>query len=1115
MPRSMTSRRSICSLFVILLIASAAFAQFSASIQGLVQDPSGAGIAQAKLVLVSLATDVSAAATSDAAGNYRFLSLAPGSYKITVEATGFRKAEATVTLQTNQNLNVPISLQVGAITEAMTVTAEAPLVNTAETRTQLTLEAPALSTLPLAGRSFTSLVTLAPGVSGLGVVGGGTPGSGVDNYSTETQVDVSANGQGTVANNFIVDGLNVTSAIRQGVLNLTPNPDVIQETNIQVNTFSVEYGGASSIQMANTTKSGADKFHGLASDYFTYQNMSANFSLPGSSQKYAPFHSNNLSGTIGGPIIPHKQFFFFFAAEPQRSSASTGGATILSPDPQFAAWAQANYPDTFGTHIMNTYAPTGLSGNSVSKTANDIFPETCGTAATNNLPCATPMIDSGIFNSSTLRNGNQYFLRIDKYFKNDRIYGSFFRTTLETGGPSPIPQFSSINHTWQRALQVNYTHTFSSTTLNEAIFAQNRIEGINQEKGDFTIPSTGANGISNLDGFGGFYGLGFAQGDFIQHNYHWRDVLTHVRGAHVFKFGYEGWFGDDVEPFQGPWSMPKFQFDNLLNLAQDLPHTEGGVMYNPLTGQQQLWDWNAASRTWGIFAQDTWKARRNLTVTLGFRYDDQGNPYSRSASTVFGNFYLASGSTFEDRVANGVAKPTKNAIHQSPKVVNPRVGVAWDVTGKGDWVVRGGFGMYANWLTPANVQEEFRGNPPGLIMPTFFAGTGENSPVFVQGSGSKPPFGFTYPPLAGSAICPTAPCLDSKGGIPGASPGIGGINPDLKSPEAYIFSATLERKIGNNFVASVIYSGSHSSNLIGAGDTSGQVSYGVNINAKPGDLLVRKNPERLNTSFGGIFYADNDRVGNYNGITFDFRGRAKRAFFDASYTHSKSKDDAGIYPTAINPHQFYGPSPWDVPNRFTLVLNYELPGLNGGHGFAGALTGGWGISGTSIYQSGYPFTVFNGASFSAICAVNGDPDNPCQTPTNPAIAFGPGSGDYNADGVNNDFPDVSSYHQGNSRSAFLSGIFTPGQFALPALATNGNEKANQFRNPSVAETDLTAYKSTRITERLNFQLRFEFFNVFNRPNFFNVGGDQSTGSFGKVQNQRLPRHWQLGGKITF
>ena len=1079
-------------VITLLITCSLSYAQFTGNIQGTVQDPSGAGIPKATVTLVNVATQVTATTVSDSGGNYRFVSLAPGAYKITVEASGFSKSEHPVTLQTNQTLDVPISLKVGAVTEAVTVSAEAPLVNTAETRNQLTLEPQSLQTLPLAGRSFTSLVTFAPGVSGLGVVGGGTPGSGVDNYSTETQVDVSANGQGTVSNQFIIDGLNVTSAIRQGVLNLTPNPDVIQESNIQVNTFSVEYGGASSIYMASTTKSGADQFHGLASDYFTYQNAYAKFSLPGSPQKYAPFHSNNFSGAIGGPIIPHKQFFFFFGVEPQRSSASTGGQNILSPDPAFAAWAAANHPDTFGTFILNNYAPTGLGGNAVSATANDLFPGTCGTPATQNLPCSTAMIDSGTFNSSSVRNGNQYFVRVDKYFKNDRIYGSFFRTTLEAGGPSPIPQFSSINHTWQRAQQVNYSHTFSPTTLNEAIFASNRIEGKNQEKGDFTIPSTGATGISNLDGFGGFYGLGFAQGDFIQHNYHWRDVLTHVRGAHVLKFGYEGWFGDDVEPFQGPWSMPKFQFDTLLDLANDAPHTESGVMYNPITGQQELWEWNAASRTWGFFAQDTWKARHNLTLTLGFRWDDQGNPYSRSASTVFGNFYLGPGQTFQEQVANGFAKGTKHALnHTVNNVLNPRLGVAWDVTGKGDWVVRGGFGIYANWLTPANVQEEFRGNPPGLILPTFFAGTGANSPVFVQGSGDKPPFGFTYPPLAGSTICPTAPCLDHKGGIPGASPAIGGINPNLESPEAYIFSATLERKLGNNFLVSAIYSGSHSTNLIGAGDLSGQVSYGVDINAKPGDLLVNANPTRLNTSFGTINYADNNRVGNYNGVTFDFRGRARRAFFEASYTRSNSKDDAGAYPTAINPHQFYGPSPWDVPNRFSVVLNYELPGLNAGHGLIGELTSGWGISGTSLYQSGYPFTVVTRAPFSA-------------------------GGDFNADGDNLDYPNVSNYHQGTSRSAYLGGSFSSGQFTIPTLGTNGNEKTNQFRNPSVAETDLTAYKTTKITERLDFQLRFEFFNVFNRPNFFDVGDDLSNPStLGVVRQQRLPRHWQLGGRLTF
>jgi len=532
----------------------------------------------------------------------------------------------------------------------------------------------------------------------------------------------------------------------------------------------------------------------------------------------------------------------------------------------------------------------------------------------------------------------------------------------------------------------------------------------------------------------------------------------------------------------------------LLALAQDAPANEGGVMYSPITGQQQLWNWNAASKTWGIFAEDTWKARRNLTLTLGFRFDDQGNPYSRSDATVFGNFHLGTGSTFQEQVANGVAKPSKNAVNQAPKAYTPRIGAAWDVNGKGDWLVRGGFGMYSNWLTPANIQEEFRGNPPGLILPTFFAGNAPaNRPVFVQGTSSKPPFGFVFPQLAGTALCPVAPCLDAAGGIPGAGLTIGGIDPDIVSPTAYIYAASIEHRLGTHFVASVLYSGSHTANLVGNGNAGGQVSYGVDINAVPGDLIGKppnSAPTRLNPSFGAINYTQNDRVGNYNGVTFDVRGRVKRAFFDASYTRSSSKDDGGRYPTALNPHQFYGPSPWDVPNRFSLTFNYELPGLNRGEGALGRLTLGWGLSGTSIYQSGYPFTVFTGASFA-------------------------GGGDYNADGDNYDFPNVSSYHQATSRSAYVTGIFTAGQFTAPTPGTKENKKLTQFRKANLVNFNVTLSNDTLLTESLNLQFRFEFYNLFNHPNFQNIQGDLSAGNFGVATAETLPRFWQIGAKITF
>jgi hypothetical protein len=736
-----------------------AFAQFTANVQGVVQDQSGAGVAKAHVTLTNSATGVQKVTTSDPSGNYRFVSLAPGNYKVRVEATGFSTAEAEVTLLTEQNVNLPISLKVGSASESIVVSTEAPVVDTGDSRTELTLQNTAVAELPIIGRNLVTLVTMAPGVSGLGTSTSGSPASGVDNFSTEEQVDASANGQGQNNNQYVIDGLDVTSGIRQGVLNLTPQPESIQETSVQVNTFSVEHSRAAGLQTIFTTKSGTDRFHGSASDWFNYQGMFANQHFVSSkSNPYKPFHSNNMDFAIGGPIIPHHDSFFYFAVEPLRSSASAGGLVTFAA-PEFIDWSKTNHPSTVGTLVLNTYKPTGI-GDVTAETADSYFgrvdpsnpssPFICqaNPAAIDNIPCSLPMQDTGSFGATQIRNGTQYFARVDQGFKKDRIYFSLFRTLLLTGAASPMPQFSALNNTWQIAGQVGWTHTFSSNTLNEFAGGQSRVEGVlGSGAKDYTVPSISVNGI-NADG-GQAYGVGFAQGDFIQHNYHWRDVLSHVRGTHTLKFGYEGWYGDDVEPFQGPWSQPKFAFDNLLKLAQDAPTNENGVMYNPATGKQQLWNWDAAARTWGAFAEDTWRASKTLTLTLGLRFDDSGNPWSKNASTVFGNFYLGSGSTTNEKIANGFAKATHNALLSSvTNLWSPRFGAVWDPTGKGDWAVRGGFGIYMNWLTSANVQEEFRGSPPGLVLPVFFAGSA-NPPIFGLGTSAKPPFGFTFPTFAG------------------------------------------------------------------------------------------------------------------------------------------------------------------------------------------------------------------------------------------------------------------------------------------------------------------------------------------------------------------------------
>lgn len=1084
--------RIALTLVFALTAFSSALAQFSGSISGTVQDPAGAVTPGASVTLTNVGTGEAKTTKANGAGFYQFVSLAPGSYQVMTSAQGFADALQKFTLETNQTLNVPVKLSIGSSQQTVEVTTQAPLLDTSDTRLQETLSTQTLSALPLAGRSLISLVTLAPGVTGLGVTSNGSPGSGRDNYSTETQVDASANGQGAVGNMYVVDGLDVTSSIRAGVLNLTPNPDSIQEVNIQSNTYNVDYGRASSIQTTMTTKSGTNEYHGNASDYFNYQGWLSRTEF---TQKYAPFHANNISATIGGPIIPkHNIGFFFFAIEPLRSSA--GVTTNVSfEDPQFTAFAQSAFPNTVGTALLTKYPvnPARISNRTVSSTASTFYSGTCGTAATSFLPCSLPLVDTANYTDTDYRNGLQYNFRIDKAFGPERLYGSVYRTTLNSNTPDVRSAFAVPNAYHQYAIQINETHTFNPTTLNEAAFAVQRVEGVLGTSGLFSVP------VVNVTSIGNGFGAGFAQGDFIQHNYHWRDVLTHTIKAHDIKIGYEGLFADDVEVFNGPYDQPSFQFNGLLQLASDNVYTESSLAYNPISGQRSEYNWNAAGVTNGAFVEDTWKARRNVTVNVGLRWDDFGNPYSRTPSTAFGNFFYGPGQTLQDQIANGFVLRHNHALNRAiTDVFSPRGGVAWDLTGRGTWLVKGGAGIFHNWPTLANLQEEFRGNPPGDIFPTFYGGQSP-APIFGLGTSNSKPYNFPAPSLA-------ARPLNAKGGINGLQFNIGGIDPNLNSPVTYTYSGSLDRQLPENMVVSVSYSGATGRKLLSGGGQVYNVSYGQDINELPGDLILNNSttPTRLNTSFGQVSYTQNDRQSSYNAFIVALRGRFSRAFFNASYTRSSSSDDTQVFPTYINPHQYYGPSIWDAPNRFSLAWNYQLPDFNHS-AFVGRATNGWQISGTGILQSGTPFNISTNAAFAPLTNAAGA-----------FIGYAPGSGDYNADGDNDDYPDVTSYAYSKSRKSYLQGLFPASNFPAPStFGVEGNERYNQFRQPGFAQWDTAFLKNTAITERVNFQLRFEFFNIFNRANLNTVDTNLPDGNFGKVTGQYTPRLFQLGGNLTF
>lgn len=1096
-------------LFVVVfatMLPGSAQAQFSSNLQGTVTDNSGASIASAVVTLRSDDRQVSRDVQADTSGVYRFLSIAPGRYIVSASAPGFRKTETAVILSTSETRDQALVLQTGDVNQTVSVTTETPLLNTAETRNQLTLDTKAFDNLPLPGRNFVTLIALAPGVSGLGTTS--------DNFNTEVANDVSANGRGANGNLYVIDGLDITSSVRPGVTNLTPNPDSVAEVSIQTNTFNVDYGRASSIQTTVTTKSGSDQYHGFASDYFTYQGL-LRARTHFDPKNIPPYHSNNISAGVGGPIVPSHQAYFFFSIEPLRSLTSNSGAPVTFEDPAFLQFAKANFPSTVGTQVLANYGVSSVSGATVAQTAQNLFPTTCGNAGSNFLPCSTPVLDTGTFSPSSFRNAVQYNVRIDKGFSHDRLYGTVYRQHLDTGGPNVRPSFTTHNTSQSQAYQVNETHTFSPNTLNEASAAYLRVEGKNSISGDFTVPSINVTGITG-------FGVGFAQGDFIQTNYHWRDVFTHIVGNHSLRFGVDGVYYTGSALFATVHNQPSFNFNNILDLVQDKPVSEGQLTYDPVSGKPSPGSYGYKQQVNGFFAEDTWKATKKLTFNYGARFDDFGNP-SGDLGLRFANFFPGTGSDFNQQVASGAFKVVSNAFERRIIAFSPRGGFAYDPFGDGRTVIHGGIGEYHDSPTLGQAGDVFNGNPPNYVVPTFFNDGTTAPPIFALGTSKTAPAGFPYPAFVGKQ-------LNSQGGISGSQINVQGIQRDLKSTNTLNYVLTVERQITSQIVASVGYVGSNSTNLVTGGGNTNNTIYGTDVNRFDGDLFqqtgtlvpgsgpatykFRTAPKRLNPSFGAITYARTLPHSNYNALVAGVKGRlTARGFVTASYTYSRSMDDWQIYPTNDFP-RYYSRSVWDVPNRFSLGYSYEFPGLSA-NAFVNRLTGGWTLAGTTILQQGGRYSVFTNASF--------QPD-----PTSSTVRLLPSSGDFNGDGVNFDFPNVVNTNAKYSRQQYLNGVFPKcasgyfgsagspcGQFSLPAAGTEGNETPNGFRNPGFANWDVDLKKATKLTERLDLELRLDVFNVFNRVNLRGVDGNVAGGNFGRPTGQYNPRSADVGARINF
>jgi len=1069
----------------LFVLSCTAWAQFNSSIRGSITDPTDAPVASAIVVLKNVNTGISSATKSDNGGNYIFTSLPPGDYTVQVEATGFRSFSLKATLQTAQTLDAPIRLSLSSASQSVEVTGQAPILDTGDSRVQTTLPNADIESLPLQGRTVFGLVAMAPGVTGAGSLSGSVP----DNFQVEITNNYSANGRPFDANLYVVDGLDITSGVRPGVMNMSPNPDSVQETSIQTDTYSVEYGRASSIVTAMTTKSGANAFHGLLSDYYTSQQLWARTEF---TNTYQPFHYSNYGAALGGPIV-RDHTFFFLSVEPLRSLASTSGATTFEA-PQFVQWAQQNFPGAIGTSLLTQYPIGGAVTNTgVAKTAQAVLGNSCGTAGTFNIPCSLAMIDSGNFNYAAYHDGTQWSARIDQYFKKDRIYANFYNMVLSQLAPSVRTGMTSDTHYHSQTLQINETHTFAASILNEASFGYLEMEGLPDETGPFHVPDISITGQSST------IGVPDPHEDYKQHNFHMRDVFSVIHHAHTLKFGVEGYHGDELTLFGQWYSVPSYSFANLLTFVQGQPLTESQIYYNPLTGQPNLFTLGVATTTWGMFAQDEWKITPHLTATLGLRFDNFGNTHpSQALHSVIDNFILGAGSTQAEQVMNGKLVQMNHILNREPTAFDPRVGIGWDPTGKGVWSVRGGFGVYHDWLTNGELSVPLRPNPPTYAAPTFRAGAAV-PPIFSLGTSDTFPFGYTLPVLPPST-------LDSHGGVVGSQFNVGGTNPNLNEPVVYNYTIGVQRQIGSRFVAGGLYSGSYAPNLVLGNVTT--LSSNYDINRFAGDLITNNNVlHRLLPSFGAIDYTKNGDVSHYNAFIATFNGRlGARDTFQVSYARSSVQDYGYQFPDAnVAPSQYQGLSSFDVPNRVSVSENLGLPLLLNANPVLRTIAGNWQLSGTVVAESGMPFTVYTSAAFLPVL-------------TNGVVTgLATGSGDYNGDGYNYDWPNIPStgYAQPTSRHAFLTGLFPASAFGVPQLGTEGNEQRNRFRGPGLLEWDSSLMKNFSLTERFKLQLRFEFYNLINHPNLNGVVSDLSSASFGKSTSTLIPRYLQLGARLDF
>ena len=1082
------------------LCAPPLMAQFRSSIEGTVSDASGAVVADVKVVLTNAATGVTQSAQSNTEGYFRFPTLPPGSYKLTATKPGFQTLnQENVSLLAQETRTVPMVLKVGQVQETVTVTTEAAPIQLSEAKIASDISAQELHELPLAGRNILNVLGQTPGVTGVGTASG-TAG-GTDVFSLVNNPFNNANGQRGDGNSFYVDNTLATSNPDPGSYNLTPNPDSVQELHVAVNDYSAESGRAGSVVIQAVTKSGSNHFHGSLFEYHQDNALTALNHLQAPGTKLDATRRNEFGGSVGGPIQRDKMFFFFSWDQKRQSAPTTIVSTVEHPD--FVNFMKSNFPNNVSTQLLTNFPAITKNGLTSIETAQDLDPD-CATSGppVAGMPCDLNIRGQTSNTFSLPNNGLQWNVRIDRYFTKDRVYGNFYRKTPDTVSPNVRPAFNNANSFagTTNYLNLDWTHTFSPNVVNDAAAGFTRISGLGTCS-HCEVPSISLNFSSGLADFG----TGFAPAMFIQNDFHWRDVISFNHGKHFLKAGFDIFRDQENDVFNGPTQRPTFLFLNnnattglnsVFDFANDKPTQETGISFDLRTGKLAQENIGYRSTNYGFFVQDDWKIKSNLSINAGLRWDFNSNP--NEINGQMSQVILASGAGLRQQIADASVQVVPNLLRDHHiGYFAPRLSFAWDPTKRGKLSIRGGMGVFFTRAPNIVWSDAIRANPPfiGNATADTQVPTGPQPDNYGICQLDHTPFGCPIPSDFSSVVG-----LNSHGGALVGLSAVGGTQPGLK--QAYTISRFFGVQYGltPNWIFEADYTGSQSVHLYAMTDR----------NRCLGCVTAADAPIRPNPFFASITFTGNEAWAHSNSATFSVQHRFSQSFtfqaaFNLSTTTSvldsidvgRASSQAPVYdPYDLNAQA--GPSAFDIPRSFTVHGLWELPKLNGMSPFARAVLGGWQWSGAASLQAGYPYTVTD-------CA-------------------------YRPDGINCVLPDVVASERGRTcdRTGFLNGCLDPAAFTIPATpGVEGNVGRNTFRGPGYANVDFSTMKYFHIPwftkEGARFQIRGEFFNLFNRTNIqplsFANGGAASDvnnpATFAKALAVYNPRTIQVGARIEF